>query len=52
MTVDIQQAFDSINRSFLIKVLEKIGFEKDFIRWNKILLQNKESRMRNYNKLL
>ena len=42
MTVDIEKAFDSINHCFLIKVLEKYGFEKDFIKWIKILLQVQE----------
>ena len=37
MTVDIEKAFDSINHYFLIKVLEKYGFKKDFIKWIKIL---------------
>ena len=35
MTVDIEKAFDSINHCFLIKVLEKYRFEKDFIKWIK-----------------
>ena len=43
MIVDIEKAFDSINHYFLIKVSEKYGFEKDFIKWIKILLQNQES---------
>ena len=43
MTVDIKKAFDSINHCFLVKVLEKYGFQKDFIKWTKILLQNQES---------
>ena len=43
MTVDIEKAFDSINHCFLIKVFEKYDFEKDFIKWTKILLQNQES---------
>ena len=43
MIVDIEKASDSINQFFLIKVLEKSGFEKDFIKWIKILLQNQES---------
>ena len=43
VTVDIEKAFDSINHCFLIKVLEKYGFEKDFIKWIEILLQNQES---------
>ena len=32
MTVDIENAFYSINNFFLIKVLEKYGFEKEFIK--------------------
>ena len=43
MTIDIEKAFDSIDHCFLIRVLEKYGFEKDFIKWIKILLQNQES---------
>ena len=43
MTVDIEKAFDSINHCFLIKVLEKYGFEKYFIKWIKTLVQNQES---------
>ena len=43
MTVDIENAFYSINHCFLIKVLEKYSFEKDFIKWTKISLQNQES---------
>ena len=39
----MEKAFDSINHCFLIKVLEKYGFEKDFIKWIKILVQNQES---------
>ena len=47
MTVNIENSFDSINHCFLIKVLEKFDFEKDFIKWIKILLQNQESRFVN-----
>ena len=43
MTADIEKAFDSINHCFLIKVLEKYSFGKDFIKWTKILPQNQES---------
>ena len=43
MTVDIEKAFDSISHCLLIKVLEKYCFEKDFIKWIKILLQNQEA---------
>ena len=42
MTEDVEKVFDSINYCFLIKVLEKYGFEKDFIKWIKILLENQE----------
>ena len=43
ITVNIEKVFDSINHYFLIKVFEKFGFEKDFIKRIKILLQNQES---------
>ena len=43
VTVEIEKAFDSINHCFLIKVFEKYGLEKNFIKWIKILLQNQES---------
>ena len=43
MTVDIEKDFDSINHCFLIKVSEKFGFEKDFVKGIKILLQKQES---------
>ena len=43
MTVDIEKDFDSINHCFLIKVSEKFGFEKVFVKWIKILLQKQES---------
>ena len=42
MAVDIEKAFDYINHCFLIKVLEKFGYEKDFIKWIEILQQNQE----------
>ena len=43
MTVDIEKAFDSVNHVFLISVLEKFSFGKDFVKWIKILLKNQES---------
>ena len=43
MAIDIGKAFDSISHCFLIKILEKQGFEKGFIKWIKKLLQNQES---------
>ena len=30
MTVDIEKAFNSINHSFLMRVLKKFGFSNDF----------------------
>ena len=43
MTVDIEKAFDSVNHVFLISVLEKFSFGKNFVKWIKILLKNQES---------
>ena len=43
MTVDIEKAFDSINHSYLICVLKKIGFGKEFRKWVQILMKNPES---------
>ena len=40
MTVDIEKAFDSINHTFLICVLKKIGFGNDFQKWIQILMKN------------
>ena len=42
-TVDIEKAFDSVNRVFLIAVLEHFGFGQSFIKWIKIMLKNQES---------
>ena len=35
--VDIEKAFDSVGHQFLINVLETFGFEKNLVRWIKIL---------------
>ena len=43
LTVDIEKAFDSVEHPFLIAVLEKYGFGKDFLKWIKIILKNQES---------
>ena len=40
LTVDIEKAFDSFNRLFLVSAaLEKYGLKNDFIRWIKLLLK-------------
>ena len=43
LTVDIEKAFDSVDHQFLINVLKTFGFEKNLVRWIKILLKNQES---------
>ena len=43
MTVDIEKAFDSINHSFLICVLKKVGFGNEFRKWIQILVKKLES---------
>ena len=43
LTVDIKNAFDSVNHLFLVSALEKYRFKNDFIRWIKFLLKNQES---------
>ena len=42
VTVDIQNAFDSINHCFLQSVLKRYGFGKKFIHIIKTLLKNQE----------
>ena len=41
--MDIEKAFDSLDRNFLFSTLEKYGLGKNFISWVKILLKNRES---------
>ena len=43
LTMDIEKAFDTLDHNFLLTVLEKIGFGKNFISWIKIILANQES---------
>ena len=43
VTIDIEKAFDSLDRTFLLSVLDKFGFRKTFIDWIKIFLNEQES---------
>ncbi|UYV80746.1 hypothetical protein LAZ67_19001587 [Cordylochernes scorpioides] len=40
VVLDLQRAFDSLNRNFLIATLERIGIPNIFIKWIKIILNN------------
>ena len=37
MLIDFEKVFDSISWSFMLNVLEKLGFGQEFIEWIKIL---------------
>ena len=44
LKVDIEKAFDSFNRLFLVSAaLEKYGLKNDSVRWIKLLLKYQES---------
>ena len=43
VTMDIEKAFDSLYRDFLISTLEKHSFSQHFILWVNILLKDQES---------
>ena len=43
LTIDIEKAFDSVDHYFLLAILEKYGFKKNFLRWIISLLNNQES---------
>ena len=42
LTIDIEKAFDSVDHYFLLAILEKYGFKKNFLRWIETLLNNQE----------
>ena len=41
--IDFEKAFDSINWDFMFTSLELMNFDKDFIKWVKILYRNTTS---------
>ena len=43
MTIDIEKAFDSVDHPFLIAVLNVMGFDSEFIKWIKVLINRQES---------
>ena len=43
MTIDIEEAFDSLNHSFLLVVLKEFGFGISFINWIGAILNKSES---------
>ena len=43
VTMDIEKAFDSLDRDFLLFVLKKFGFGENFIHWIKVLLNKQQS---------
>ena len=42
LTVDIENAFDSVDHQFLVNVLKTFRFEKNLVRWMKILIKNQD----------
>ena len=42
LTVDIENAFDSVDHQFLVNVLKTFRFEKNLVRWMKILIRNQD----------
>ena len=43
VTKDFEKAFDSLDHSFLISVLKRFGFGKNFFTWIEILLKGQQS---------
>ena len=42
LTIDIEKALDSFDHYYLLAILEKYGFKKNFLRWTDTLLNNQE----------
>ena len=47
LTIDIEKAFDSVDHAFLFAILDKLGFDTNFIEWIKVLHKNQESTVMN-----
>ena len=43
INIDLQKAFDSLDHSFLFKIMKKMGFAKSFIHWIKLFYTDIES---------
>ena len=43
VTIDIEEAFDSLNHEFILAVLKAFGFGKNFVPWVEGLFKNQES---------
>ena len=43
VTIDIEKAFDSLDHKFILVILKKFGFSKNFVSWVEALLNNQES---------
>ena len=43
VTIDVEEAFDILDHDFLVTVLNKFGFESNFISWIKLLLNSQQS---------
>ena len=43
LTIDIEKAFNIVDYPFLYAALSKIGFDKEFIDWIKVLNNGQES---------
>ena len=42
LTIDIENAFDSVDHQFLVNVLKTFRFEKNLVRWMKIPIKNQD----------
>ena len=51
-SIDQEKAFDKIDRDFLYKIMEKLGYSKTFINFIKKIYQNTESMIYNNGFLL